>query len=1144
MEFRKVLVANRGEIAIRICRACTELGIKTVAIYSKEDSLALHRYKADEAYLVGEGKGPVEAYLDIEGIIDIAVRSDCDAVHPGYGFLSENDEFASACARAGITFIGPTPEHLQMFGDKVTARTIAQKAGVPVVPGSDGEVNVDQARDFAKDHGYPLIVKATSGGGGRGMRVVHSDEELDDAFTRASSEAQTSFGRSSVYVEKYVSNPKHIEVQILGDRQGNIVHLFERDCSIQRRHQKVVEVAPSMLPEALRMTICDTALTLMRSVGYVNAGTVEFLLGEDGQFYFIEVNPRVQVEHTITELITGIDIVQSQIMIAQGYALSSPKIAIEKQADIVSRGYAIQCRVTTEDPQNNFLPDTGRITAYRSGAGFGVRLDGGNGYIGARILPYYDSMLTKVSVWALTFEAAIAKMRRSLAEFRIRGVKTNIPFLDNVIHHEEFRSGRYTVLLIDTHPELFMFKKRLNRGTKLLEYIADVTVNGCEGVRANTKKPLVEIPKLPVYPPHESPPIGTRNILLAEGAEGLIRYLRRDQRLWLTDTTLRDAHQSLLATRMRTYDMIRIAETIAHQTPNLFSLEMWGGATFDTSMRFLREDPWERLVQLRQRIPNILFQMLLRGANAVGYRNYPDNVVTKFIDEACLAGIDVFRIFDSLNWLPNMQVSIDRVRSNGKIAEATICYTGDIQDPNRTKYSLSYYVELAKELEKAGAQILAIKDMAGLLKPFAAYSLVKALKENVGLPIHLHTHDTAATGVASIIKAAEAGLDIADVAISSMSGMTSQPSSIAVAAAFEKRPRDTKIQVEKLEIITEYFGAVRQMYSAFEGGLQAGLADVYQHEMPGGQYTNLQKQAESMGLGPRFQEVKEAYRIVNDLLGDIVKVTPSSKMVGDFALFFVQNNLTAQEFRRRASEFDYPASVVDYFMGYMGQPPGGFPEWLQSAVLKGRTALTERPGSLLEPVDFEALAKELFEKSGMIVTSREVSSYSLYPQVTLDYLQSLNRYDNLSVLDTPTFFFGLKPGEQVFVEIDPGKTLVIKLISISAPRADGTRVVFFELNGQPREVEVIDRSQTVDVTARRKADPKNALELGATMSGTVVSLMVQDGEYVTEGQFLLVTEAMKMEMQVQAPRTGHIKHVAVRVGEAVQVGDLLVVFDA
>ncbi len=1143
MEFHKVLVANRGEIAIRICRACTELGIQTVAIYSIEDSLALHRYKADEAYLVGEGKGPVEAYLDIDSIIDVATRYDCDAVHPGYGFLSENEDFARACADAGITFIGPTPEHLRMFGDKVTARQVAKQAGVPVVPGSDGEVTVEQAREFANVHGYPLILKATSGGGGRGMRVVSSDDELAEAFARASSEAQTSFGRSSVYVEKYVKDPKHIEVQILGDTHGNIVHLFERDCSIQRRHQKVIGGAPSMLPVALRRKICETALHLMTSVLYVNAGTVEFLLGQDGEFYFIEVNPRVQVEHTITELITGIDIVQAQIMIAQGLPLTTPQIGISNQADIVSRGYALQCRVTTEDPQNNFLPDTGRITAYRSGAGFGVRLDGGNGYIGARILPYYDSMLTKVSVWALNFDAAIAKMRRSLAEFRIRGVKTNIPFLDNVIDHAEFRNGRYNVSMIDSHPELFVFRKRLNRGTKLLEYIADITVNGCEGVRANFKKPLIELPKLPLYLPHDNPPKGTRDVLLEEGVDGLVRYLKQDNRLWLTDTTLRDAHQSLLATRMRTYDMVKIAETIAHETPQLFSLEMWGGATFDTSMRFLREDPWDRLEQLRARIPSILFQMLLRGSNAVGYRNYPDNIVTKFIDEASYAGIDVFRIFDSLNWLPNMIVSIDRVRQNGKVAEAAICYTGDILDVTRTKYSLNYYINMAKELEKAGAQILAIKDMAGLLKPFAAYELVKALKEHVGLPIHLHTHDTAATGVATVIKAAEAGLDIADVAVSSMAGMTSQPSSIAVAAAFTGSPRDTRVGVENLQILTEYFGAVRDMYAPFEGGLQAGLADVYEHEMPGGQYTNLQKQAESMGLGARFGEVKDAYRVVNQVLGDIVKVTPSSKMVGDFALFYVQNNLTVDELKRRASEFDYPASVVDYFMGYMGQPPGGFPSWLQEAVLKGRQPLTVRPGSTMEPIDFDQLAQELNHKSGRIVTSRDVCSYALYPQVTLDFFASQNQYGNLSVLDTSTFFFGLKPGEEVFVEIDPGKTLVLKLISISAPRVDGTRVVFFELNGQPREVEVVDRSQTTAITQRRKANPTDMRELGASMSGTVVSMMVEDGDYVTEGQFLLVTEAMKMEMQVQAPMTGRVKHVAVRVGETVQVGDLLVVFE-
>ncbi len=1143
MEFKKVLVANRGEIAIRICRACTELSIQTVAIYSKEDTLALHRYKADEAYLVGEDKGPIEAYLDIPSIIEIAKRHDCDAIHPGYGFLSENADFARACAEAGIIFIGPKAEHLEVFGDKVAARKIAIAAGVPVVPGSEGEVTVKEAREFANTHGYPLILKATSGGGGRGMRVVTSDAQLEEAFNRASSEAQTSFGTAGVYVEKLVSNPKHIEVQILGDGYGNIVHLFERDCSIQRRHQKVIEVAPSMLPDTLRQEICDTAIKLMRNVSYVNAGTVEFLLGDDGHFYFIEVNPRVQVEHTITELITGIDIVQSQIQIAQGAHLSDATIGITDQKDIVSRGYAIQCRVTTEDPQNNFMPDTGRIIAYRAGSGFGVRLDGGNGFSGARILPFYDSLLEKVSVWALNFPAAVAKMRRSLAEFRIRGVKTNIPFLDNVINHSEFLNGTYTVSLIDTHPELFVFRKRLNRGTKLLNYIAEVTVNGSEGVRPGTKKPIVHMPRIKSYSTMEPPIPGTRDVLLREGVDGLIAHIKRDNRLWLTDTTMRDAHQSLLATRMRTYDLVRIAETIAHVTPQLFSLEMWGGATFDSSMRFLREDPWERLILLRERIPNILFQMLLRGANAVGYKNYPDNVVTNFIDQAAHAGIDIFRIFDSLNWLPNMEVSIDRVRQNGKIAEAAICYTGDILDPSRNKFSLNYYVDLAKRLERAGAQILAIKDMAGLLTPFAAYELVKALKENVGLPIHLHTHDTAATGVSTIMKAAEAGLDIADVAVSSMSGLTSQPSSTAVAAAFARTERDTHVSPEKLQDIVAYFGAVREMYSIFETGQHVGGSDVYEHEMPGGQYTNLQKQAESLGLGARFDEVKRAYRYVNDMLGDIVKVTPSSKMVGDFALFLVQNHLTPDELKARANDFDYPASVVDYFMGYMGQPPGGFPQWLQSAVLKGRTPLTVRPGSILPAVDFDSLTHELSEKTGRIVTSHDVCSYSLYPQVFLDFAESQNRYGNLSVLDTSTFFYGLRPGEEVAIDIDPGKTLIIKLISVSSPRADGTRVVFFELNGQPREVEVFDAQQAETANKRRKANPSDDREVGASMSGTVVSLMVEEGDVVTAGQYLMVTEAMKMEMQIQAPRDGKVSEIIVKVGDSVQAGDLLVILE-
>ncbi|MCI0182764.1 pyruvate carboxylase [Sulfoacidibacillus ferrooxidans] len=1139
MAFRKVLVANRGEIAIRICRACTELGIRTVAIYAKEDSLSLHRYKADEAYLIGEGKGPIEAYLDIQEIIETAKRHGCDAVHPGYGFLSENAEFAQRCKDHGIQFIGPSPEHLDLFGNKVFARQAAVAAGVPIVPGLDHAISIDEAKAFAVKVGYPLMLKAISGGGGRGMRVVQSDEELADAFQRESSEAQTSFGAAQVYVEKLVRDPKHIEVQILGDQHGNLVHLYERDCSIQRRHQKVVEVAPSGLPDALRLEICETALKLMKEVGYTNAGTVEFLLGADGDYYFIEVNPRIQVEHTVTELITGIDLVQAQIIVAQGYPLSDERIGIHSEADIAVLGYAIQCRLTTEDPKNNFTPDTGRIVAYRPATGFGIRLDGGNGYSGARITPYYDSLLEKVSVWSLTFSGAVAKMSRALAEYRIRGVKTNIPFLENVIHHAQFQSGEYTVNMIENHPELFVFSKRQNRANRLLHYIAEVTVNGGEGVKPGVKKPHVEIPKQKNYGTSDPIPEGTRDIMRERGVDGLLQWMKDDGRVWLTDTTLRDAHQSLLATRMRTYDLLNISDVIAHEFPQLFSLEMWGGATFDTSMRFLKEDPWERLAQMRERIPNILFQMLLRGANAVGYRNYPDNVVTRFIDEAAVTGIDVFRIFDSLNWLPNMQLSIERVRMNGKIAEAAICYTGDILDASRTKFTLSYYVDLAKKLESSGAQILAIKDMAGLLKPYAAYQLVKVLKEHVGLPIHLHTHDTASTGVATIIKAVEAGLDIADVAIGSMSGLTSQPNSTAVTAALANSPRDTQVDLSKLADVSNYFASVREYYAPFESDARAGVLDVYEHEMPGGQYTNLQKQAESLGLGDRFDEVKRTYREVNDMLGDIVKVTPSSKMVGDFALFMVQNHLTSEELRKRAYDFDYPASVVDYFMGYMGQPPGGFPEWLQKAVLKDRTPFTVRPGTLLEAVDFDALTNELNSKIKRIITTRDVSSYALYPQVFLDFMKAHEQYGDVSKLDSGTFFYGLRPGEQVEVEIAPGKTLIIKLISVSSVRADGHRIVFFELNGQPREIEVLDKQEAQTVVGQRKANPSDEREVGASMSGTVVSIMVEVGDQVTAGQFLVVTEAMKMEMQVQAPHSGKIKEIAVKIGDPVQTGDLL-----
>ncbi|RIV23220.1 pyruvate carboxylase [Alicyclobacillaceae bacterium I2511] len=1138
--FHKILAANRGEVAIRICRACTELGIQTVAVYTKEDNLSLHRYKADEAYLIGSGMGPVQAYLDIETIIEVAQRSGCDAIHPGYGFLSESEDFAEACAVAGLAFIGPKPEHLAMFGDKVSARSVAIAAGIPVVPGTEGPVDLAGAREFSSRVGYPVMIKAVSGGGGRGMREVKCEADLVEAFTRATSEAQSSFGQASVYVEKYIESPKHIEVQILGDNQGNLVHLYERDCSIQRRHQKVVEMAPSQLPVDLREDICNTAVHLMQNVGYVNAGTVEFLLTPEGEFYFIEVNPRVQVEHTVTEMITGVDIVQAQIRIAEGEPLSSPDIGIPTQDAVQTRGYAIQCRVTTEDPQNGFLPDIGRILAYRSAVGFGIRLDAGNGYTGARILPYYDSLLVKITASGLRFTAAAAKMSRALEEFRIRGVKTNIPFLENVVRHPQFLEGDCDVNFIDTHPELFYFRQRRDRATKLLRYIGEVSINGLGG-KGIQVKPRFQPAPIPHFSYGTKVPRGSRDLLKEMGTTEFLRFLHDSHRLWLTDTTFRDAHQSLLATRVRTKDLLAIAEATAHYGSNLFSMEMWGGATFDASMRFLREDPWDRLSALRAAIPNILFQMLLRGANAVGYKNYPDNVVQRFVRRAADNGIDIFRIFDSLNWLPNMQLALDEVRSAGKIAEAAICYTGDILNPSRSKYNLNYYVKLAQELERAGAQVLAIKDMAGLLKPYAATELVKALRNHVSLPIHLHTHDTSGNGMGTYLKAVEAGVNVVDVAISAMAGGTSQPSWNSLGAALERTDREIPDDLGNLQKLTDYWEVVRTYYKAFESGLTTSTADVYRFEMPGGQYSNLREQAQALGIGNQWEAVKEAYRQANNILGDIVKVTPSSKMVGDFALFMVQNQLTPETLRERINSLDFPASMVDYFMGLMGQPYGGFPDWLQQGVLKGRSPLSDRPGVSLPSVDFVGERVKLAERIGEQPREEDLLSYALYPQVTLDLFESEAQYSDLSVLDTPTYLYGLTPGEETTLSLEPGKTLIIKLLSIGGVHADGTRTVFFELNGQPREIEVLDKTTAGDRIVQRKASPTNPKEIGALMPGTVVSVTVKPGDSVCKGDFLVVTEAMKMEMQVQSTVDGVVQEVCCQPGDSVKPGDLLVV---
>lgn len=1140
MAIQKILVANRGEIAIRVFRACTEMKIRTVAIYSREDSGSYHRYKADEAYLVGDGKKPIDAYLDIEGILDIAKESGVDAIHPGYGFLSENLEFAKRCEEEGIIFIGPTSKHLDMFGDKVKAREQAVLADIPVIPGSGGPVDsINDVLAFGEKHEYPIMIKAALGGGGRGMRVVHSADEAQEAYDRAKSEAKAAFGSDEVYVEKYVDRPKHIEVQILGDKNGNIVHLYERDCSIQRRHQKVVEIAPSnSLSDELRQDICNAAVKLMKNVDYLNAGTVEFLVSGD-KFYFIEVNPRVQVEHTITEMVTGIDIVHAQILIADGHDLHDDVLQIPAQKDIPLFGYAIQSRITTEDPQNNFMPDTGKLTVYRSSGGFGVRLDAGNGFQGAVISPHYDSLLVKLSTWGNTFKEAAEKMDRNLQEFRIRGVKTNIPFLENVVRHKNFINGDFNTSFIDTTPELLNYKSARNRGNKLLSYIGNVTVNGFPGI-ADGQKPILPQPHKPKIQLLNEIPTGTKQILDEKGPEGLVQWIKEQNDVLLTDTTMRDAHQSLLATRVRSKDLYEIADYTAQIMHNFFSLEMWGGATFDVAYRFLKENPWERLRVLREKMPNVLFQMLLRGANAVGYKNYPDNVIREFIKESAKEGIDVFRVFDSLNWLPGMQTAIDAVRDSGKVAEATMCYTGDILDDTRTKYTVNYYKQLAKDLESAGAHIIAIKDMAGLLKPEAAYQLITELKESTDLPIHLHTHDTSGNGIYLYAKAIEAGVDIIDTAIGSMAGLTSQPSANSLYYAMKGSKRQVRADIEGIEKLSHYWEDIRKYYKDFESGMNSPHSEVYVHEMPGGQYSNLQQQAKGVGLGDRWDEVKKMYSDVNLLFGDVVKVTPSSKVVGDMALFMVQNDLTDENVIEKGQTIDFPDSVIEFFQGYLGQPVGGFPEELQKAILKEREAITVRPGELLEAVDFDAIKKELDEKYNRDMTHQDVLAYVLYPKVFEQYMTTYDQFGNVSVLDTPTFLHGLRLGEEIEVTIEKGKTLIIKLVSIGEPQHDGTRVIYFELNGQPREIVVQDLNVEVSGEKKPKADPSNPNQIGATMPGTTLKVVVSPGSRVRRGEHLLITEAMKMETTVQAPRDGIVKEIFVKEGEAISTGDLLI----
>ena len=1143
---RRLLVANRSEITIRVFRAATELGIRTVAIYAEEDKLSLHRFKADEAYQIGAGKGPLEAYLSIEDVIRVAKDAKVDAIHPGYGFLSESPEFAEACAEAGVIFIGPSPQTMRDLGNKVAARNIAVASGAPVMPATAPlPDDPKEIKRLAREIGYPVMLKASWGGGGRGMRPIESEDKLIDAVVSAKREAKNAFGKDEVYLEKLVRRARHVEVQILGDMHGNLVHLFERDCSIQRRNQKVIERAPApYLDEATRLSLCEAALKIGRATKYVGAGTVEFLLDADtDKFYFIEVNPRIQVEHTVTEVVTGLDIVKAQIRIAEGRHIGRlEETGIPEQKDIRLLGHALQCRITTENPENNFIPDYGRITAYRGAMGFGIRVDGGTAYSGAIVTRFYDPLLEKVTAWAATPEEVIRRMDRALLEYRIRGVATNLAFLHNIITDPHFIANEYTTRFIDETPSLFDFKKRKDRATKLLTWIADVTVNGHPETRGRAKPPATaRAPVVPYYP--DSPvPDGTRQRFDSLGAKAFAEWMRNEQRVLFTDTTMRDAHQSLIATRMRTRDIVGAAEAYAKGLPQLLSLECWGGATFDVAMRFLSEDPWERLALVRERAPNLLTQMLLRGANGVGYTNYPDNVVKYFVRRAA-QGIDLFRIFDCLNWVENMRVSIDAVCETGKLAEGAICYTGDILDPDRAKFSLNYYVGVARELERAGCHILAIKDMAGLLLPAAARVLVKTLREEVGLPLHLHTHDTSGISAATVLAAIDAGIDAVDAAIDSMSGMTSQPCLGSIAAALHNSPRDPGLDAETIRQLSFYWEAVRQQYAAFESDLKAGTSEVYLHEMPGGQFTNLREQARGLGLETRWHEVAKAYRAANDLFGDIVKVTPSSKVVGDMALMMVSQNLTEAEVLDPDREIAFPTSVVEMLAGDLGQPPGGWPKALQAKALKGEKPIEGRPGALLPPTDLAAARGAAEKASGRQVNDDDLASYLMYPKVFTEFSATARRFGPVSVLPTPVFFYGMQPNDEIAIEIEPGKTLVLLLVTIGETDEEGQVKVFFELNGQQRIIKVQNRSAAVTKVARRKAEDGNDSHVAAPMPGAVSTIAVQKGQQVKAGDIVATLEAMKMETSLHAARDGKVAEILVSPGQQIDARDLLMVLE-
>ena len=1140
-DFKKILIANRGEIAIRIMRAANEMGKKTVAVFAEEDKLGLHRFKADEAYRIGEGLGPVAAYLSIDEIIRVARECGADAIHPGYGLLSENPAFVDACDKNGITFIGPKAETMRALGDKASARKVAIAAGVPVIPASEvlGD-DMDAIAKEAVEIGYPLMLKASWGGGGRGMRPINGPDELEEKILEGRREAEAAFGNGEGYLEKMITRARHVEVQILGDKHGQIYHLWERDCSVQRRNQKVVERAPApYLSDAQRQELCELGRRICAHVNYECAGTVEFLMDmETGKFYFIEVNPRVQVEHTVTEEVTGIDIVQSQILIAEGKTIAEAT-GKASQEDVTLNGHALQTRITTEDPQNNFIPDYGRITAFRSATGMGIRLDGGTAYSGGVITRYYDSLLVKVTAWAPTPQKAINRMDRALREFRIRGVSTNIAFVENLLKHPTFLSDQYTTKFIDETPDLFSFEKRRDRGTKVLTYIADITVNGHPETEGRPA-PAADL-KTPKPPSHGTDlAYGTRNLLEQKGPAAVADWMLKQQQVLITDTTMRDGHQSLLATRLRSIDMIKVAPSYAANLPQLFSIECWGGATFDVAYRFLQECPWQRLRDLRSAMPNLMTQMLLRASNGVGYTNYPDNVVQSFVAEAA-KGIDVFRVFDSLNWVENMRVAMDAVVEANKICEATICYTGDILNPDRAKYDLKYYVDMGKQLRDAGAHVLGLKDMAGLLKPAAARQLIKALKEEVGLPIHFHTHDTSGVAGATILAAADAGVDAVDAAMDAFSGGTSQPCLGSIVEALRNTDRDTGLDIERIREISAYWEQVRAQYTAFESGLAAPASEVYLHEMPGGQFTNLKAQARSLGLEERWGDVAKTYADVNQMFGDIVKVTPSSKVVGDMALMMVSQGMTRDQVEDPATDVAFPDSVIDMMRGNLGQPPGGFPAEIVNKVLKGEAPNTARPGKHLPPVDLEAKRQEVSDQlDGTPIDDEDLNGYLMYPKVFTDYMQRHKTYGPVRTLPTKTFFYGMEPGEEITAEIDPGKTLEIRLQAVGETTDDGEVKVFFELNGQPRVIRVPNRIVKATTSAKPKAELGNANHIGAPMPGVVASVAVQAGQEVRAGDLLLTIEAMKMETGIHAERDAVIKQTHVSAGAQIDAKDLLI----